>query len=234
MTLAAAIHSCTFETKPRTFTCTCSGHLRRERCRLTFSFFPQMTTSCAGAPPRPEPSLLPMALATCSSLPTPSPPPMTRTVRRSGSRPRASRTSARNLGSGLQNARRSGRPCIWMADARTPQRSAKSRTLSEGTKTRSASGWNHMGCAPPRSVTIVTKGIRRRVRRARRRKTLMVMCWVHGCRERMRSGLAPSMAWRKARLHRTFANRWEIQRVMGNLLNRKKTRQNQGLCAIHM
>mmetsp|Transcript_11411 Transcript_11411/g.36448 ORF Transcript_11411/g.36448 Transcript_11411/m.36448 type:complete len:201 (-) Transcript_11411:752-1354(-) len=180
ITSAADIHSCTFETKPSTRTSNPSGQLRALRFLLAFSFLPQMTTSCEAVPPRVAARRRPVATATCCSRPTPSPPPMTSTVRASGRRPRASRTSRRVLGSAVQKSRRSGSPYMWIADSRTPQRRARSRRPSEGTKTRSASGWNHIGCAPPRSVTTVTKGMRRRDRRASRRNTLIVMCCVQG------------------------------------------------------
>mmetsp|Transcript_104868 Transcript_104868/g.327008 ORF Transcript_104868/g.327008 Transcript_104868/m.327008 type:complete len:204 (+) Transcript_104868:276-887(+) len=202
--------------------------------RWAFSFLPHTTTSCEAGPPKAEAICRPTAVATCCSRPTPSPPPMTRTVRTPCFRPRASRTSSRDRGSGLQKSRRKGSPYMWIDESRTPHCRARSRRGSDGTNTRSASGWNHIGCAPPRSVTTVTKGIRHRVRRANRRSAFIVMCWVQGCNEMMRSGFSSSIACRKMRLQRTFAKRWEIHRVTGNLLVRKKMRQNQGFFAIHM
>ncbi len=56
---------------------------------------------------------------------------------------------------------RMGRPCCRSWSGLRPMDSAMRRTGSEGTKQRSTSLWNHVGCAPPKSVTTVTKGMRR-------------------------------------------------------------------------
>mmetsp|Transcript_13299 Transcript_13299/g.28744 ORF Transcript_13299/g.28744 Transcript_13299/m.28744 type:complete len:243 (+) Transcript_13299:691-1419(+) len=233
ITSHAAIHSSMLDTNPTMWALTLSGQSSAFSLAWTFSFFPQTTTRFVSLS-KASPISRPMAFATFCSFPTPSPPPTTSTVSASLCSPRSSRTSSRVRFSGAQKSRRRGRPYMWSADSRTPKRRAMALRLSEGTNTRSASGWNHIGCAPPRSVTTVTKGMRRRVRRARRRRTLITMCWVHGCSDTMRSGSSLSMAWRKAFLHRTLAKRCENQRVIGNLLVKKKMRHIIGNFAIRV
>mmetsp|Transcript_72380 Transcript_72380/g.189705 ORF Transcript_72380/g.189705 Transcript_72380/m.189705 type:complete len:243 (+) Transcript_72380:668-1396(+) len=233
ITSHAAIHSSMFDTKPTMWARTLSGHWVALSLARAFSFLPQTTTRFVTFS-KDSPISRPMAFATCCSFPTPSPPPTTSTVSASLCSPSSSRTCSRERFSGFQNSRRKGRPYMWIAESRIPMRRAWAFRSTEGTNTRSASGWNHIGCAPPKSVTTVTKGMRRRVRRAKRRRTLITICCVHGCNDTMRSGSSLSMAWRKARLHRTLAKRCEMKRVIGNLLVQKKMRQKNGYFAMNM
>ena len=123
-------------------------------------------------------SLSPTAVACETMPPIPSPPPTISTVGRSDSpnrsrmadfsmsarastlpSPSASTPGASESDPNLQNPLRIGRPYCTILEASTFLSSAASLNTSEGTKHLSTPPLNHEGCAPPRSVTTVTKGV---------------------------------------------------------------------------
>mmetsp|Transcript_23859 Transcript_23859/g.94623 ORF Transcript_23859/g.94623 Transcript_23859/m.94623 type:complete len:298 (-) Transcript_23859:897-1790(-) len=185
MQSAAAMYSSMFVTKPRMRASTEAGHACASSSRFASAFLPHTTTSVVLAVRRVArdgaaaastsssssswaPSSVAISLARREMRPTPSPPPTTRAVVWSAGRSRAARRSALGRGSGCQKASRSGRPCWRILCSGTPTRRATLRTASDGTKHASTRLWNHVGCAEPRSVTTVTKGVVRPVVRPTR------------------------------------------------------------------
>jgi hypothetical protein len=145
----AFIHSSMLSTKPLTWTRTPLPHeASRSRARRAPSFFPQTTTiwddaeSAAEAGGGCRPSLDPSARAMSTMPPIPSPPPTTRTVGRSASRPSLRRIDAGFSSSDpYQKPLRMGRPCWTIWDSASPRLRAASWSASEGTK--------HLSTLPP-------------------------------------------------------------------------------------
>mmetsp|Transcript_10185 Transcript_10185/g.34001 ORF Transcript_10185/g.34001 Transcript_10185/m.34001 type:complete len:288 (-) Transcript_10185:928-1791(-) len=165
-TSAAIIHSSMFDTNPRMrmshsvspcFTFSAS-HVS---CFCSFSFFPQMITICSFC-------ILPLDLrakkdmAHSLSLPIPSPPPIRMTTRQSCLSSSLSRISSLFflLESMFQKPLRSGSPQTETCSSFSPNSNACAFISSIGTNILSSPLLNHQGCASPRSVTTVTKGIR--------------------------------------------------------------------------
>mmetsp|Transcript_23106 Transcript_23106/g.48417 ORF Transcript_23106/g.48417 Transcript_23106/m.48417 type:complete len:208 (-) Transcript_23106:657-1280(-) len=183
---AATIQSSMLDTKPCTATASPGPHARRSSAARTLSFFPHTTTIWHGCPSAER--LLPTLTAVLNRPPTPSPPPTTRTV---GTllRPSCFRISTllpRFLPAS-QKPCRTGRPCLWTCSRDSPCARAISSTASPGTKQRSTPLWNHVGWAPPRSVTTVTKGILR-VPPPMRFRTRSGTSWQSGCTDTTASG----------------------------------------------
>mmetsp|Transcript_24824 Transcript_24824/g.57029 ORF Transcript_24824/g.57029 Transcript_24824/m.57029 type:complete len:313 (-) Transcript_24824:726-1664(-) len=188
----AIIHSSMFDTKPFTTTFTSPFHLRLRSAFATFSFFPQITTIWVG--PSSLPRLSPTATATPCRPPTPSPPPATSTVRTS-LRPSLALTFLLPfffLDAASQNPERTGRPCFLIWSGLRPRRRAMLSISVLGTQHLSTSLLNQRLCAPPRSVTTVTKGILRapppmffRIRRG--------TSWQRGWTDTTMSGAKDSM-----------------------------------------
>mmetsp|Transcript_24262 Transcript_24262/g.71257 ORF Transcript_24262/g.71257 Transcript_24262/m.71257 type:complete len:204 (-) Transcript_24262:761-1372(-) len=154
----AAMRSSMFETNPRTSTSTPADQALLSSCCLAFSFFPQTITSCDSGTSPLLPSSASMASVTLTMPPTPSPPPTTRAVGTPFFSPRTWRISSLERDSCSQNPERRGSPCKRSCSGAMPQLRAICRTGSDGTKQTSTLGSNQVGCAPPRSVTTVTKG----------------------------------------------------------------------------
>ena len=96
---------------------------------------------------------------TVGTGPTPSPPPIRRTVFTSAFKFKSARTSPLVLVDDCQNDGLTGKPCMMIFCVGTPAFKASFLTASLGTKHKSHALLNHVGCAPPKSVTTVTKGM---------------------------------------------------------------------------
>mmetsp|Transcript_9876 Transcript_9876/g.21996 ORF Transcript_9876/g.21996 Transcript_9876/m.21996 type:complete len:222 (+) Transcript_9876:589-1254(+) len=130
------------------------------------------------------------------NLPTPSPPPISSTVFTRSGMPRVFLMVF--LGSAaFQKEGLMGRPFIKIFPGGMPCCRAILSTSSEGTKIASARRSNHVECAEPRSVTMVTKGIRTLPGALLAFISLtmdMGISWHSGCTETTKSGSASSMA----------------------------------------
>mmetsp|Transcript_28271 Transcript_28271/g.64206 ORF Transcript_28271/g.64206 Transcript_28271/m.64206 type:complete len:251 (-) Transcript_28271:610-1362(-) len=226
-TSQAAIHSSIFLTYPFTITFTEVGKFMDPSSSWSAALEPQTTIACLGAPARPN-SLM-VARATFFSPPTPSPPPTISTLgtpRCMASLPCTFFWSSPEF----QKAGRMGKPSSRSLGTGTPSRKAMRRMGALGMYTRSASGENQVGCAPPKSVHTVTKGTARlpppmafSTRRGR--------FWQSGCTEMMRSGAFSSKTARNFLKEVALPSSWKIHLVIGKSAFTYMSSQTQGFLA---
>mmetsp|Transcript_45191 Transcript_45191/g.76807 ORF Transcript_45191/g.76807 Transcript_45191/m.76807 type:complete len:218 (+) Transcript_45191:796-1449(+) len=213
-----------FCTYPSDTTSTSGPHACASALALSFAcafaLEPHTTTICClhSCPPHPSWScrLSPNALAILRMPPTPSPPPTTSVVGKPSFNPNSRRTSSLDLDSACQKPLRSGKPCwrIWFS--LKPSLSAMLRMGSEGTKHKSTRLSNHVGCAPPKSVTTVQKGMSRLPPTDPISwSTRKGMSWHKGCTLTTKSGALASMHCLKLSKHERRVITSCMYRLMG-------------------
>mmetsp|Transcript_43912 Transcript_43912/g.107781 ORF Transcript_43912/g.107781 Transcript_43912/m.107781 type:complete len:238 (+) Transcript_43912:499-1212(+) len=189
---ATSMYSLILLTNPST--CTSTSHRRARNSANKRAFRPHIITICTSS--RASANLPAMATAICPNLPTPSPPPTSRSVIFSGQRPNSLLRSAGSPKPAIdQKPCRTGRPYSRIRVSSIPTSLASARTGSDGMYRRCVLGCSHMGWAEPRSVTTVTNGGggTSECSAARCSVRVVIVCTI-GWTEMMRSG----SKWAKA------------------------------------